>query len=202
MLERQLVNCLKLNYCLFIVQLKTVSRQFLYNLWEVLEVVLIATITVFLIRAFIVQPFLISGSSMIDTFHDGDYVLVDELTYRFKEPERGDVVVFRYPLNPRLFYIKRVIGIEGDLVEVNRGKVIINGKELQEPYLKEDMSTSGNVLLNIDKGYFFAMGDNRIGSYDSRNFGPVPKDNIIGVVRVRLLPFASAKIFERPVYNL
>jgi len=178
------------------------TRRFLYGVWEVLEVVLIAAVTVFLIRSFIVQPFLVSGSSMFETFIDGDYVLVDELTYRFKEPERGDVVVFRYPINPKLFYIKRIIGLPGDQIVVQGGKYFVNGQEINESYLQEGMITSGRVDVEVGESEMFVSGDNRPNSYDSRSFGPVAWDNIIGVVRVRLLPFANAQVFERPEYNL
>ena len=178
------------------------GRQFLYSIWEVLEVVLIASVTVLVIRYFIVQPFLVSGASMFDTFIDGDYVLVDELSYRFKNLERGDVVVFRYPLNPKLYYIKRVIGISGDRIVVNSGGVFVNDVKITEEYLDEGIYTGGNVDVVIKDGQFFAMGDNRPHSYDSRSFGVVPLGNTIGVVRVRLLPFTSAQIFERPDYGL
>ena len=174
-------------------------RQLLFSIWEVLEIVLIAAVTVFLIRAFVVQPFLVSGASMELTFIDGDYVLVDEITYRFKEPERGDVVVFRYPLNPRLFYIKRIVGLPGDWVVVRGGDVFVGGQKLEEDYLK-DLGTIGRVDVNVAEGELFVMGDNRYHSYDSRNFGVVPEDSVIGVVRLRLLPTTRAELIERPAY--
>jgi len=115
----------------------------LYSLWEILEVMLIAVAAVFLIRAFVVQPFLVSGASMENTFIDGDYVLVDELSYRFKKPEMGDVIVFRYPLNPKLFYIKRIIGVESDRVAVSEGAVFVNGNKLGEDYVRDGSRTVG-----------------------------------------------------------
>lgn len=178
------------------------SRRWLYGAWEILEVVLIAAVTVFLIRTFVVQPFLVSGSSMFDSFVDSDYVLVDELSYRFKKPERGDVVVFRYPLNPQLFYIKRIIGLPGDRLIVQDNGVFVNGKKINEMYLRNEVVTSGRVDVDVQKDQMFVMGDNRPNSYDSRSFGPAPLANIIGVVRVRLLPFARAQVFERPDYGL
>lgn len=178
------------------------TRRFFYSVWEILEVVLIAAVTVFLIRAFVVQPFLVSGSSMFATFIDGDYVLVDELTYRFKEPDRGDVVVFRYPYNPKLFYIKRIIGLPGDQIVVQNGKYFVNGHEITEPYLQEGLVTSGRVDVSIGEGQMFVSGDNRPNSYDSRSFGPASLENIIGLVRVRLLPFAEAKVFEKQDYGI
>ncbi len=162
--------------------------------------VLIAAITVFLIRAVIVQPFLVSGASMEYSFIDGDYVLVDELSYRFKEPERGDVIVFRYPLNPKLFYIKRIMGVAGDRIVVNGGQVFINDKMIKEDYLR-DGSTIGRSDIVLGDGEIFAMGDNRFHSYDSRNWGAVPIKNIIGLVKTRLLPAARAQVIERPAYE-
>lgn len=163
---------------------------------------MIAAITVFLIRSFIVQPFLVSGSSMYDTFIDGDYILVDELTYQFKGPERGDIVVFRYPLNPKLFYVKRIIGLPGDQITVKEGSYFINEQGIDEPYLRDDVFTTGRVDVIIDDEQLFVSGDNRPNSYDSRSFGPISFDDLIGVVRVRLLPFANAQMFERPNYDL
>lgn len=177
-------------------------RQLLYSIWEVLEVVIIAAVTVFLIRSFIVQPFLVSGASMMSTYHDGDYVLVDEISYRFQSPQRGDVIVFRYPINPKLFYIKRIIGVEGDHVVVNRGEVWINDVHIDETYLDAGVTTIGRNDVVIGANEVFAMGDNRPHSFDSRNWGIVPFDNIIGVVKVRLLPAETAEVINRPSYSL
>ena len=182
-----------------IVELR-IMRSFLFNIWEVLEVVLIAAVTVFLIRAFIVQPFLVSGRSMFSSFVDADYVLVDELSYIFKGPERGDVIVFRYPLNPKLFYIKRVIGTPGDHVVVKDGEVFVNEVKLKEEYLDPGVTSMGRVDEYVGEGELMAFGDNRPHSYDSRSFGPFPFDNIIGVVRVRLLPIVRAQVINRPSY--
>lgn len=174
-------------------------RRALYNVWEILEIVIIAVVTVFLIRAFIVQPFLVSGASMEIAFLDGDYVLVDEITYRFKQPERGDVIVFRYPLNPKLFYIKRVIGTDGEKVVVAGGDIFVGDSKLNENYLRPGTRTFGDGG-SVATDELFVMGDNRNHSFDSRNWGIVPFDNIIGVVRTRLLPVARAQVIERPEY--
>jgi signal peptidase I len=177
-------------------------REFIFGLWEVIEVVIIALAMVFVMRSFIVQPFLISGSSMLHTFFDGDYVLVDELTYRFKEPERGDIIVFRFPLSPNIYYIKRVIGVRGDRVVVSAGEVKINDKKIKEDYLDKGMYTNGKSDVFVGDNQVFVMGDNRTGSSDSRIWGFVPYENIIGVVRLRLLPLNKVHIFNRPIYNL
>jgi len=177
------------------------TRSLLYGTWEILEVVLIAAITVFLIRALIVQPFLVSGLSMFSTFRDGDYVLVDEITYRLRSPGRGDVVVFRYPLNRKLFYIKRIIAAPGDRVVVESGQVFVNGKKIKEDYLDKGITSAGRLNAVVQDDELYTFGDNRPHSYDSRNFGAVPFKDIIGMVRVRLLPLTSARVIERPVYE-
>jgi len=111
------------------------------------------------------------------------------------------VVVFRYPLDPRLFYIKRIIGLPDDLVTVGDGKVVVNGQDLSETYLDEGLVTTGRVSVVVKPGELFAMGDNRPHSFDSRNFGAVPFANIIGVVKLRLLPTARAGTINRPFYE-
>lgn len=176
-------------------------REFFYSMWQIVEIVIIAAATVFLIRAFIVQPFLVSGSSMFSTYIDGDYVLVDELTYKFKEPSRGDVVVFRYPLKPSVFYIKRVMGLPGDHVVVKSGQVYINDKQVEESYLDKGITSNGDLDIVVKPGELYAFGDNRPHSYDSRFFGPIPFDNLIGLVNLRLLPVERAEIMRRPIYN-
>src|SRR6185503_2134987 len=100
-------------------------RKFFGSLLEVTEVAVIAIVAVLLIRAFLIQPFLVSGDSMVPTFHNGDYLLVDELTYRLREPQRGEVIVFRYPRDEKLFFIKRIIGLPGERVEIEGGKVVV-----------------------------------------------------------------------------
>lgn len=172
----------------------SVMRAFWLTIKEVVEVVAIALVTVFIIRGFLVQPFLVSGASMEPTFQDGNYLLIDELTYRFREPERGEVVVFRYPRDPKVFYIKRIVGLPGEEVAVLGGKVYVNGKELQEAYLAE--VTGGSASVRLGESEYFVMGDNRSHSFDSRNWGPVTRDDIIGITRLRVLPFQQFGIVE------
>ena len=105
--------------------MQSTIKNFFVSAWEILEVVFVATATVFLIRTFLVQPFVVSGASMEPNFSEKDYLLIDEITYRFKEPERGEVVVFRYPLDESVFFIKRIIGIPGDQVISQGGRIRI-----------------------------------------------------------------------------
>ena len=151
------------------------------------------------IRVFIISPFVVDGESMHPTFENLDYLIVDEAVYDFKSPARGDVVVFRYPLNPSVFYIKRIIGLPGETVSINRGVVTIttvNGQEmtLNEPYIvNEDATYTKDVSLSA--GEYFVMGDNRPNSSDSRVWGVLPKKNIIGRVDLRLLPITRSGFF-------
>jgi len=160
---------------------------------------LLIVIVVIPIRVFVVSPFIVDGESMHPTFRNLDYLVVDELVYNFRSPERGDVIVFRYPNNPSIFYIKRIIGLPGDTVSIDHGVVTIatgdgDNLALNEPYLvNEDATYTKNVTLNQDE--YFVMGDNRPNSSDSRVWGALPAKDIIGRVDLRLLPLAQVGFF-------
>ena len=175
-------------------------HSFRTEVWETVRFVLIALIIVIPIRMFIAQPFIVSGASMDPTFTTGQYLIVDEVSYRAYEPSRGDVVVFKYPINPKQYFIKRLIGLPGETVIVNeKGQVFIkgaNGKitlEMKEPYVEFTKSDSVERTLGEDE--YFLMGDNRAGSFDSRVWGPVKRDLIIGRAFLRLFPIAKVDIF-------
>ncbi|MFZ2500664.1 MAG: signal peptidase I [Minisyncoccia bacterium] len=144
------------------------------------------------VRIFIISPFVVDGESMHPTFKNLDYLIIDEAVYYFKDPARGDVIVFRYPGNPSIFYIKRIIGLPGETVSIDHGNPTItteNGKilTLAEPYIvNEDATYTKKVSLG--DGEYFVMGDNRPNSSDSRVWGILPRKNIIGRVDLRLLP--------------
>ena len=166
------------------------------ELWETIRFILIALAIVLPIRLFVAQPFIVSGASMNPTFTNGQYLIVDELSYHFRNPERGDVLIFKYPKNPKQYFIKRVAGLPGETVVVNeQGQVIIKdvtGKEvmtLKEPYVQYTKSDSVELSLGIDE--YFMMGDNRAASFDSRMWGPVQRDLIVGRAFVRLFPFTT-----------
>lgn len=181
-------------------------KLFLLAIWEVLEVVIVAVATVFLIRTFLIQPFLVSGASMEPNFDNGNYLIIDELSYRFRQPERGEVVVFRYPNNPSIFYIKRIIGLPGEKVVVENGAVKILNKDypsgllLDENYLPKDIKTIGDISRPLNENQYFVLGDNRGHSYDSRSWGPISRDNIIGLVKLRLWPITQAEVFSPPSF--
>ncbi len=178
-------------------------RKLLWSFFEIIETLVIAVVAVFLVRNFIAQPFLVSGSSMEPTFLNGNYLLVDELTYRFREPERGEVIVFRYPLDRRAYYIKRIIGLPGERLLIQEGKVSIftNGKEktLQEPYVF-GRETRGDFDIVLGQDEYFVMGDNRDFSLDSRSWGTLSREDIIGIVRLRLWPVNQVMAFSAPSY--
>lgn len=179
-------------------------KKFWSSLWEIVEVVLIAVVTVFVIRTFVAQPFLVSGASMEPNFTHGNYLLIDEITYRFREPERGEVIVFRSPTNRSIFFIKRIIGLPGERVVVADGKVRIFSSQGDEVPIREDYlvttQTGGKTDIQLSVEEYAVFGDNRNNSFDSRNWGLLPAENIIGIVRVRLFPFNKIQVFAAPAY--
>ena len=167
--------------------------------------VVVALLVVPLIRAFVFQPFLVRGDSMVPNFHNGDYLIVDELSYRFlRDPTRGEVIVFKFPGDTSQKYIKRVIGLPGESVEIKEGKVYIsnNGEPglLQEPYLDPQERTDGFVSLLLKDDEYFVMGDNREFSSDSRRWGVLPREDIIGKALIRVFPFKDFAAFAAPTY--
>lgn len=179
-------------------------KAFFWSLFEVLQTVAIAVVAVVMVRAFVAQPFLVSGSSMEPNFENGDYLLVDELAYRFREPQRGEVLVFKYPIDPRSYYIKRIIGLPGERVVIDGRNISVYDasgakKELSEPYVAR-MSETGHEEFTVKEGEYFVMGDNRDFSYDSRRWGSVPSDDVIGLVRFRLWPITKAMAFSAHAY--
>ena len=173
--------------------IKEISKQ----LKEILEVAIIAAVIVLPIRMFIFQPFIVSGASMDPTFHTGDYLIVDEISYRFNEPQRGDVVVFEYPNDPSQKFIKRIIGLPGETIEVSEGKVFLiqDSEKIQiqeDSYLDKKVITPYDKKMTLTSTQYFVMGDNRVASYDSRRWGALPRDLIIGksIIKIFSLPKA------------
>ncbi len=166
---------------------------------DLFTLALLIVLVVIPIRTFIVSPFIVDGASMHPTFENLDYLIIDEIVYAFKAPARGEVIIFRYPANPSIFYIKRIIGLPGETVSINRGAVTIktiSGETLSlaEPYIvNEDATYTKNTTLNA--GEYFVLGDNRPNSSDSRVWGPLPRKDIIGRVDARLLPISHASFF-------
>lgn len=163
---------------------------------ELVRFALIALLIVVPIRVFIAQPYIVSGASMHPTFENGDYLIVDQLSYRLEKPTRGDVVIFRYPDNPSKFFIKRVVGLPNETVIISGGQVtIVNedypaGTTLPESYLTE--RTTGITDVTLNEHSYYVLGDNRDESLDSRIFGPLPENLIVGKPFIRLLPIFHA----------
>lgn len=159
--------------------------------WDIIKFALLTLVIIIPIRLYIAQPFIVSGDSMYPTFANGEYLIVDELSYNFRVPARGDVVVFRYPVDPSKYFIKRIIGLPGETVTVKDGKVFLTTTDglqsaLAEPYLGQ--ITNKNVTTKIGADEYFVMGDNRLVSYDSRYWGPVKVGEIRGRAWLRLFP--------------
>lgn len=175
-------------------------------IWETVKIVTISLAIIIPIRYYLVQPFFVKGASMEQNFHDGDYLLIDEISYRFNEPRRGDVIVFRYPENPSQFYIKRIIGLPGETVEVKNNKVKIYNTEFKtgfvpkEYYLSDGQETFGSNMTQLKDDEYFVMGDNRLQSSDSRRWGPVAQKFITGRAFVRLWPVSKITKVEGVKY--
>jgi len=166
---------------------------------ELLKLALVAAIIILPIRLFVAQPFIVSGASMDPTFASGQYLIVDELTYKFEAPARGEVIIFHYPKDTTQFFIKRIIGLPGETVSIQDGSIYItetNGKsiELNEPYVK-NAGNGSNMVKKLGTGEYFVMGDNRPESSDSRTWGILPAKDIVGRAFLRLLPYNQIGIF-------
>ena len=181
-------------------------KNFFAFIWEILKIVIIALLIVVPIRYFVFQPFFVRGQSMEPNFENGDYLIIDEISYRFENPQRGEVVVFKYPQNPSLRYIKRIVGLPGETIVIEEGLVIIfneRGSQIlnESDYFPSSVLTPGDVHVSLDENEYFVLGDNRISSADSRSWGPLPEENIIGRVLFRTWPFAALAKFEAPSYE-
>ena len=173
---------------------------------DTFKFVLIILLIVVPVRIFIAQPFIVNGASMDPTFEHGEYLIVDQISYRFNKPERGDVIVFKYPNDTRQFFIKRVIGLPGERIKIDGTKVTIfneeypDGKVLDEPYIKSNSRHGSKPDVILSNSEYYVLGDNRLESSDSRSWGPLRKELIIGRPLVRLLPPGSIS-FLPGVFN-
>jgi len=161
---------------------------------DIIKFTLLSLIVVIPIRVFIAQPFLVSGSSMSPTFHDGEYLIIDEVSYYLDKPERGDVIVFKYPYDRSKYFIKRIIGLPNETVDIDYGRITIKnskdsqGIELSELYVNDKSWGNRKMSITLSDHEYFVMGDNRNASSDSREWGALDKKFITGRVGVRLLP--------------
>jgi len=174
---------------------------------EVVQIIIISAAIIIPIRYFLIQPFYVKGASMEPNYYDHEYLIIDEISYRFNEPQRGEIVVFRYPLDTSQYFIKRIVGLPGETVEVSGGIVTIYNTEnpsgivLDEEYLGNEQ-TFGKKRVALNSDEYFVLGDNRDESLDSRRFGPIRDSDIVGRVWIRGLPLSRLATFELPEYNL
>lgn len=176
----------------------TTSSQFI----ELLQTFVIFAAVFLVIFLFVAQPHKVSGPSMMNTFQNNDYIITDKLTYRFSNPHRGDVIVFKAPRDLSTDYIKRIIGLPGEDVKIQNDTVFIDDKPIKEPYLNPGMQTFANEgfitegqELKVPAGEYFVMGDNRVESSDSRDWGFVTRGEILGRVLVRYWPTQTIGLF-------
>jgi len=181
-------------------QIPSFIKKIFVFVTETGKTVLVSLAAVLLIRMFLVQPFYVKGASMEPNFDDGQYLIINEIGYRFEEPQRGDVVVFRYPLDPSEYFIKRIVGLPGETVVVDDGNVFINTKELSEQYLPKGLTTYGNITLSLAGDEYFVLGDNRPASHDSRRWGVLRRQFIVGKAWLRGWPFSKIGAIETPAY--
>lgn len=177
-------------------------------IWDLLKVVIISLAIIIPIRYYVAQPFIVSGSSMEPNFHNNEYLIINELSYHYNAPQRGDIIVFKYPKDTSQYFIKRIIGLPGEEVQVVDNHVTIYNKQnvhgmvLDEPYLPAGTPTEGNSnIVTLGSDQYFVLGDNRTASSDSRFWGSVPKDDIVGKVFLRVFPLQSFKEFSSIQYQ-
>ncbi len=188
-------------------QKETTIKRLTEYVLEIIKVVLISLAIIVPVRYFLIQPFYVKGASMEPNFFDHEYLIINEISYRFITPERGDIVVFKYPRDTSQYFIKRIIGLPNETLEIKDGKVIVynsdnrEGLLLEEKYLDDGIKTFGDRTISLGPDDYFIMGDNRLASFDSRSFGPIEREYIVGKVWVRGWPFDKIKVFETPEYN-
>ena len=172
---------------------------------ELVKIAILAGITIALVRFFLFKPFYVKGQSMEPNFYEKDYLIIDELSYRFREPQRGEVVVFKAPVTQEDYYLKRIVGLPGERVKVGDGKLVVYNDDYPQGVLVEeiylDETTPGSNMITLGPDQYYVMGDNRDASYDSRRFGPINKRDIVGRAWVRGWPFTRVSTFDTPDYN-
>lgn len=173
-------------------KITTPEKEKKESFWDLIKFALLAIIIVIPIRVFIAQPFVVSGQSMYPTFSNGDYLIVDELSYNIGKPNRNEVVIFRYPEDPKKFFIKRIIGLPNETIQIKNNEIVIFNKEnpegftLKQPEIKEP--TTKDTYMKLNSSEYFVLGDNRTASSDSRYWGALPEKLIVGTPIFRLYP--------------
>ena len=175
---------------------------------DIVETIVVAAAIFIVVYLFLLQPHQVKGASMKPSFNDGEYILTDKISYRFSEPRRGDVVVFKAPTNPDVDFIKRIVALPGEKLEIKNNKIIIYNNEnpkgftLSEPYqVMAPIAGGAHVqegnIVEVPTGNYFVFGDNRTHSFDSREWGPLPRKSIIGKAWLRYWPLSKMAIIKR-----
>lgn len=178
-------------------------KKFFVFIWEITKIVVISLAIIIPVRYYLIQPFFVRGASMQPNFKHGEYLVIDEISYRFERPQRGQAIVFKYPKDPSQYYIKRIIGLPGETIEIKDKQVIIYNQQFpqgiildESAYLRNGQATWGDIKMELGPDEYFVLGDNRGASSDSRQWGPLPEKYIIGRVWLRAWPFDRAEVFS------
>lgn len=184
-----------------------VIKRIITAIFDFLQGIVVVLAVLVMIYLFIASPQEINGASMEPNFHNGEYILTNKILYKFREPTRGDVVIFKSPRNKEIDYIKRVIGLPGDIVELKSNSFYVNQQKIEEPYLEPGVTIFGGSYLQegqevvVPPGHYFLVGDNRPHSSDSREFGPIPLEDFIGAAFLRYWPFDRFGVLPHPTYD-
>jgi len=176
--------------------------------WDLVKILVVALAIIIPFRVLVAEPFVVSGSSMMPNFHNKDYLIIDRISYRIHSPARGDVVILKFPKDPSQYYIKRIVGLPGDRVSCQQGKVYISEGEnqqsfvLKESYLPSNTQTANcKSLTTLGSDEYFVLGDNRLASSDSRVWGILPRDDIVGKAWFRVFPLSDFSLIKSPTYQ-
>ncbi len=176
--------------------------------FDFLQGIVVILAILVMVYLFIMSPQEINGASMEPNFHNGEFILTNKVLYKFRDPIRGDVIIFKSPKNKEVDYIKRIIGLPGDTVKLQNNSFYVNGQKVDEPYLSPDSTIFGgsflreNEEITVPPGQYFLAGDNRPHSSDSREFGTIAKEDFIGTAIFRYFPFSQMGVLPHPTYNI
>lgn len=180
------------------------AKKTLVAIFEFIKTTTVVIFLALVIRFFIIQPFIVEGQSMLPTFENNDYLITEKISYMLRAPQRGEIVIFHPPDNPNVNYIKRIIGLPGDHIEIKDGSIYVNSQKIKEPYLASDENTlaiAKDLNIKLKNNEYFVLGDNRNHSRDSREIGPIPRESIVSRIWVRLLPLDNINAFAAVDYE-
>ena len=183
-------------------------KRIVAAIFDFLQGIVVVLALLVMVYLFIMSPQEINGASMEPNFHNGEFILTNKVLYKFRQPKRGDVVIFKSPRNKEIDYIKRIIGLPGDTVELKDNAFYVNDQKVEEPYLEPGVTIFGGSYLqegqaiSVPSGTYFVSGDNRPHSYDSREFGPIALEDFIGVAILRYWPFSQMGLIPHPTYDI